>query len=333
MLKTIAEGRGVEYFIGIDGGGTKTALCAVNTLDFSPSYTATSGTAWRECGFEGVAAKIKEAAYRLSSDRKIAGMVMGLPCYGESIEGDYALEQAIHKAFPGVSAYITNDVEVGWAGSLGLEPGINIVAGTGSIGFGRDGKGKSVRVGGWSEFFGDEGSCYWIGRKILEFFSKQADGRLPKDPLYDTVSRYFKLDNDYAVCDVIHGEYIQSREKVAQLQLLAKEAAHLGSPTAISLYKDAVSELSDIVYAIRNQLEFRCEPVLVSYTGGLFKSEDFVLPIFKQKIEEMGAELIPPRFTADEGAMLLAFERFCPENLNRAKKALERKMEHNSERG
>jgi len=83
---------------------------------------------------------------------------MGIPCYGESEDGDIELEKEIQTAFPGIPVYITNDVEVGWAGSLGLTPGVNVVAGTGSIAFGKDESGKTARCGGWSEFFSDEGS-------------------------------------------------------------------------------------------------------------------------------------------------------------------------------
>ena len=56
-----------------------------------------------------------------------------------------------------------NDMVCAWAGSLGGEDGINIVAGTGSIGYGER-AGASARAGGWGEVFGDEGSAYWIAR-------------------------------------------------------------------------------------------------------------------------------------------------------------------------
>jgi len=312
----------LRCFIGIDGGGTKTAICAVSEDDFSTIYSETSGSSWREHGAAGVAKLIKEAVGKLIGDGQIAGMAMGLPCYTESIEGDRELELAVHQTFAGIPVYLANDVEVGWAGSLALHPGINIVAGTGSIAFGKDATGKTARSGGWSEFFGDEGSCYWIGRRVLEMFSKQADGRIPKDALFSVVCEELKLKNLFDIIDIIHIEYLPSRERIASLQLLAKKAALAGSECALALYKEAVSELCLLVDSIRCQLDFAGEPFIVSYTGGLYKAGELVLPQFSEEVGKRGGVLKAPRLRAEAGAALLAFQQFNPECLEKAREAM-----------
>ena len=312
----------MRYLIGIDGGGTKTAICAIRAGDLLLSHAETSGTSWREHGASGVAGKIKKSLNELTRNGQIAGAAIGLPCHGESIEGDRAVEQAIRREFSDVPFYFTNDVEVGWAGSLALEPGINIVAGTGSIAFGKDIHGKTARSGGWSEFFGDEGSCYWVGRKVLELFSKQADGRIQKDALYDVVYRNFGLNDDYGILDIVHDSYMHSRENVASLQLLAKEAALLGSRSAITLYIEAAGELCLIIEAIKNKLDFSSESFNVSYTGGLFKADELIFPHFSRRIEEMGGNLITPRLKPEEGALLLAYQHFFEDGFEAAKKAI-----------
>ena len=320
----------LRYFIGIDGGATKTAVCAVNADNFSVHCTRTAGSSWREHGVCKVARKLREAVGGLLGDDygRIAGMAMGLPCYGESAEGDRALEKAIRGAFPDIPIYLANDVEVGWAGSLALEPGINIVAGTGAIAFGKDARGKTARSGGWSEFFGDEGSCYWVGRKVMELFSKQSDGRMPKDELYTTVRRGLVLKDDIDFIDLIHTEYLDYRKQVASLQFLAEKAALAGSLSAIALYEEAVRELCLLVDALRSRLDFNSPPWTVSYTGGLFKVKEFVLKQFSQKIEKEGGRLILPRFTPVEGAVLLALERFYPDGLEQIKKILSGRKEN-----
>lgn len=310
---------GNKYYIGIDGGGTKTALCAANTDTSLLRYTKTAGSSWREHGAWKVAQNLKEAVDGLMGKEyeHIGGIAMGLPCHGESADGDLALERAIRGVFDGIPLYFTNDVEVGWAGSMALEPGINIVAGTGSIAFGKDVNGKTVRCGGWSEFFSDEGSCYWIGRKVIELFSKQSDGRLPKDELYETVRCELNLTNDLSIIDLIHNKYITYREQVANLQFLAAKAAMAGSPSAKALYKEAVHELLLLVIAVRNQLNFPDTTWTVSYSGGLFKAREHVLPEFLQGIENEGGKVFPPRFRPVEGAVLLAFQQFAPAGLAR----------------
>ena len=307
----------MRYFIGVDGGGTKTTVCAAALDESSLRYVKTTGSSWREHGADTVALKLKEVVAGLTNGNQghIAGIAMGLPCYGESTIGDRDLEKAIGGVFPGIPLYFANDVEVGWAGSMALEPGINIVAGTGAIAFGKDIHGKTARCGGWSEFFGDEGSCYWIGRKLMELFSKQSDGRMPKDPLYEMVRREFNLQNDLGFIDIIHNEYASFRKQVASLQLLAGKAALAGSPSANALYDEAVGELLLLVNGIRNQLDFGEEPWTVSYSGGLFKAEELVLAQFTREIEQEGGQVSPPCFGPVEGAVLLAFQHFCPEGL------------------
>jgi N-acetylglucosamine kinase-like BadF-type ATPase len=307
----------LRYYIGIDGGGTKTAVCAACVDDSSLRYTETGGSSWREHGPEKVAQNLREAAGSLVGNdySQIAGMAMGLPCHGESAEGDSALERAIKNAFAGIPIYFCNDVEVGWAGSLVLTPGINIVAGTGAIAFGKDSSGQTARSGGWSEFFGDEGSCYWAGLKVMELFSKQSDGRMPKDMLYETVRREFNIQNDFNLIDIFHNEYITTRKKVASLQFIAEKAGLAGSPSAIALYEEAVRELLLLVTSIRNKLNFSEKPFIVSYTGGLFKAKELVLDKFSREVEKEGGRLALPCFGPAEGAVLLAFQQFFHENL------------------
>ena len=315
----------MRYYIGIDGGATKTALCAASLDDPVLRYDKTDGSDWREHGVWKVAQNLKEAVADLMKEESglVAGIAMGLPCHGESAEGDSALERAIREAFAGMPLYITNDVEVGWAGSMALSPGINIVAGTGAIAFGRDIHGNTARSGGWSAFFGDEGSCYWMGRKVMELFSKQSDGRMPRDELYETVRRELRLKDDISFIDLIHTEYLAYRKQVASLQFLAEKAARSGSPSVKALYSEAVGELLLLVTAIRSRLDFSKKPWAVSYSGGLFKAGELVLPQFSQEIEKEGGKLSAPRFGPVEGAVLLAFQHFNPDGLAKIQKTMQ----------
>ena len=88
-------------------------------------------------------------------------------------------------------------------GILGLSSGINLVAGTGSIAYGRNDAGEEARAGGWDERFSDEGSCYWLGMKSLElFFSKESDGRAEKGALLEIFRNRFELKCDFDIIDI-----------------------------------------------------------------------------------------------------------------------------------
>ena len=315
----------IKYYVGVDGGGTKTAICAA-AADSSELFSEiTHSAAWREFGVDKVVKNISEMinSFPLCPNGHVAGIAMGLPCYGESEDGDRELRKAVIEAFPSVPIYLTNDVEVGWAGSLGLSPGVNVVAGTGSIAFGKDETGKTARCGGWSEFFSDEGSCYWIGREALQLFSKQADGRVPKDELYNIIHKEFNLKNDFEIIDLIHSEYVANRDKVASLQILARNAALAGSESVKVLYKEAANELCRLVEAISEKIHFKQQPYPVSYSGGLYRAGELILPYFFAGIEAAGGIPVTPKFEPMYGAVLLAFEKNNPEGLPKLQQRLE----------
>ena len=74
---------------------------------------------------------------------------------------------------------VVNDVRVAFDGAFACGPGALILSGTGSMAWASLGRPNSphVRVGGWGDLFGDEGSGYWIGREALTLVSRHLDGR------------------------------------------------------------------------------------------------------------------------------------------------------------
>ena len=53
-----------------------------------------------------------------------------------------------------------------------------------------------MRVGGWGDLFGDEGSAYWISIKGLNAFTRMSDGRLPVGPLHEALRTHLELAAD-----------------------------------------------------------------------------------------------------------------------------------------
>jgi N-acetylglucosamine kinase-like BadF-type ATPase len=74
-------------------------------------------------------------------------------------------------------ALVVNDALIALQAGVGDAEGVVLVAGTGSIAYGRDARGRAARSGGWGYVLGDEGSGYWIGRQALRAVVRAADGR------------------------------------------------------------------------------------------------------------------------------------------------------------
>lgn len=324
----------MRYFLGVDSGGSKAAYALVDqdgaaygqhidagynrTVDPTPATVAQ------------ITQGITDCLAQAPADRaQITGICFGLSYFGELAAKDAEITAALRRAFSGTDCYFTNDSEVGWAGSLAGKPGINIVAGTGAMAYGQNGAGVSARTGGWNHFFSDEGSCYWLGRKTMELFSKQADGRARRGPLYDIVRQTFGLADNYEFIVIMEQEYISSRRKVAELQILLEQAATEGDVAAADLYRQATDELALIVSTLAEQLGFLGGTFPVSYSGGLFRSADgqddtiaakkrYVTTPLCQKVEDLGGVLQEPLLAPWQGAALCAIRQFYPEALGSA---------------
>lgn len=186
------------------------------------------------------------------------------------------------------------------------------MAGTGAIAFGKGLDQKAARCGGWNEFFGDEGSCYWVGREAMSLFTKQADGRIPRGPLYDVVRQALSLSEDMQFIDIVVSDLAPYRDKVAAFQLYASQAAKLGDPTAVLLYERAARELALLAGALRKELDLP-ETASVTYSGGLFRTGRLILDPLARDLDGFGCTLRAPEKTALEGALLLAIQQFSQE--------------------
>ncbi|MBQ8162212.1 MAG: hypothetical protein IJ083_15915 [Clostridia bacterium] len=301
----------MSIFLGCDGGGTKLALCLADER----------GQVLGKASFPGIMPlrESKDAYVRtlrgyvqdflkkadLAPDA-LAAAAFALTCCGESRESTAWMEEAVSRALPGVPFLVMGDQVAGWCGALGGQSGIHVVAGTGSIAYGEDGHGGKARAGGWTVFYGDEGSSYWAGVQAVNAFFRQADGRMEKTCLYDYFMELFHLQDPLHVAGAID-EFTDNGDvaKVASLQRHLKNIWDMGDPVADAIYRRGAAELADLVRALMGRLHFEVPP-MVSYSGGLFRGGDCILVPFREEVEALGARLTQPRFGPMAGAVGLA---------------------------
>jgi len=304
------------YYLGIDGGGTKTAFEIINDKGNILSSFKTATCNYIQIGKEnfgkvireGIAGVCGEANIRISD---VNYSCIGIPSYGEILSDTADLENIAKSALQSSNVKCVNDVEIAWAGSLACEPGINLLAGTGSMGYGVDQKSNAARTGGWGYFCGDEGSAYWLGKKLIELFTKQADGRIEKGKIFDIVREEFGITSDFDFISVIYNKLKLKRDEIAKLQLLLNKAADQGDRYAVDCYKRAAYELSIIVSAIINQLNFDADKsITVSYSGGIFKAGELILSPLREYLRERNIVLKEPLLSPVAGAALYALVNY-----------------------
>ncbi|MFT5542607.1 MAG: N-acetylglucosamine kinase-like BadF-type ATPase [Arenicella sp.] len=306
------------YYLGVDGGGTKTAFVLLD-LQHNVLATYETGTCYYiEVGMDGARAVLERGVNALlkqvnASVDDITYAFFGLPAFGE----DSALlseMNALPSGFMNPEKYrCDNDMVNGWAAAFGSNDGINIVAGTGSIAFGVKGD-HHARCGGWGEIFSDEGSAYWIGCKGLQAFTKMSDGRCKKGALYQIVKSRFELHYDLDITAIVLSEWKSDRSKVATLSALVCEAANAGDQYAQDIFNEAAEELACMVEGVRLSLNYaENENINVSYSGGVFNAGDYIMQPFLKALSHYSSQytLNDPLYSPAVGAALYASKLAC----------------------
>ncbi|WP_312518515.1 N-acetylglucosamine kinase [Massilia sp.] len=301
-------------FLGVDGGGTKTAFALIDAQGQVLARHEESSAYYLEVGMDGAGAMLARGCAALFGAAgvradDVAFAFFGLPAYGEDRAVQPQLD-ALPRAALGHGRYLCgNDMVCSWAGSLACADGISVIAGTGSMAYGEV-KGQRARAGGWGELFGDEGSAHWIARAGLALFSRMSDGRAPRGPLHALLRERLALRDDLDLCQVVYGDLKGERSKIAALSRLVSEAAAQGDTQAAAILDAAAAEVAALVDAVRGQLGVDPEAeVTVSYSGGLFGAEGPLRERFARALEAGGAgayRLTTPRLPPVLGAALYA---------------------------
>ncbi len=201
---------------------------------------------------------------------------------------------------------VTDDAVIALAGATNGEPGIVVIAGTGSIAFGRSPDGRTARAGGWGYLFGDEGGAFDIVRQALRAALRFEEGWGPP-----TALRADLLDATGArdANDLMHRFYTAEfpRAAVAGFAKLVDQAAANGDAAAQEILRESARQLAALVTAVRGQLFKPGEPVRVSYLGGVFRSHA-LFARFRALIEaEPTDHLAAPVYGPAAGALLEAY--------------------------
>lgn len=303
----------MKIFLGVDGGGTKTDFLLIDELGQVLASRRGGSAYYLEIGVEALRTMMLQGIRGVLTDASLAATdvsfaCIGLPAYGEDSALLPRLDAVAEGLLPAPKYRCVNDMVCGWAAALAGRDGINIVAGTGSIGYGEfDGRG--ARAGGWGELFSDEGSAYWVAREGLRLFSRMSDGRADQGPLYDLLRRHFKVRADLDVCAAVYGPPPMTRSELAALAPLVSRAARAGDRQAQFIIELAAQELAAVVHAVWDQLGAPQQlPLPVSYSGGMFH-QDIGLA---QKLESILAngerryEFAAPQLAPRAGAALYA---------------------------
>jgi N-acetylglucosamine kinase-like BadF-type ATPase len=145
--------------------------------------------------------------------------------------------------------------------------GVAVIAGTGSMAFGRAPDGRTARAGGWGYLLGDEGSGYALALAALRAVARMADQRGPTTYLADMLLSHLALKQPQELIGAVYRGGLD-RPAVAVLAPVVLEAAEAGDEVADAIVQKGAEQLALAVAAVARQLELT-SPLPVALAGGL----------------------------------------------------------------
>ncbi|HLP15239.1 MAG TPA: BadF/BadG/BcrA/BcrD ATPase family protein [Bacteroidota bacterium] len=287
--------KSTRYVIGMDGGGTKT-VAIIAALDGTIIAEHVAGpTNFQFIGVE----KAAQTIYSLICDccnsagctvREISAVTLGLAGAGRTGDqkrmADGLRAYAVSQGTRLKEVIVDSDARIALEGAFKGGPGIIVIAGTGSIAFGKDRHGVIHRVGGWGRILGDEGSGFFIGRAGLTAVTRYIDGRGEKTSLTKLVAEKFCLSDQTEIITAVY----QSAFDVASIAPLVLEAAMKNDQVSRLIVEQASTDLTNHVRALGMKItppsrrKVR-EKIPVSLIGGLIANDTLLRRMLLAQME------------------------------------------------
>lgn len=300
----------MAYYIGIDGGGTK-SKCVLCDEEFNVLRTSIGGaTNFLVRGIDVVSNTLFTVISNLLNEAsidfsEINGIVLGSTGAGRRSDAEH-MENGFNlllknKRIDFNKFFVDSDARIALEGAFGGKPGSILIAGTGSIMFGKDKDGKIHRVGGFGRYLGDEGSGYTIGRRGLNVVSKDFDGRNTGTVLTKLLAEQINIKDQ---AELIFEVY-KNNFDIAGVAPLVMEAAEQDDKECLKILDEESNELIEHIFAMKNSLK---ENILkVALIGGTITTENFYSKLFKKKTEALeNISIQKPQYPPEVGAALMA---------------------------
>ena len=273
FAKGVPEVELAPLYLGVDGGGSKTAAIVVDA-EMSPYGEGLAGPSNH--------LRVGLDAARQSVESAVSAALRAASASIDDIEYTYCgiagsdhpqhranVVESLRSFFRANRFTVDSDARVALTAGVGLGPGIAIIAGTGSIAFGRNQRNEEARSGGWGPTLGDEGSGYSIARRGLSAVVRAADGRAPQTSMLDLICSHHGM---CSADDLPYFVYAPSThaDDIAAYGRIVFEAANGGDRVAREILDSEGRELGLCVTAVARKLSMLDDEFPVAYSGGAF---------------------------------------------------------------
>jgi len=182
----------MNYYLGFDGGGTKTHCVVIDDGGMVVGEGRGGPSNPLRCGYDAAFDSLREAATSALASANIQAENVSAVHAGLAGAGRRNVVRRIlvflAQEFPSALAQVSSDYEIALEAAAGAGPGVVLIAGTGSIAYGRNAAGETARAGGHGPWIGDEGSAFEIGRRAVSAVARVRDIDAPASVLPEMIS-------------------------------------------------------------------------------------------------------------------------------------------------
>jgi glucosamine kinase len=259
----------MSFYLGIDGGGTKTT-CVVGDETSVLATGTGSGSNVVRLGEGAARAGLEDAIGQACSRAGVDPLQIQSVCVGVAGSShavvSAVLRKMLREMLPTAEVTILGDMEIAHEAALGGRPGVVTIAGTGSIAYGRNQHSETARAGGWGFQISDEGSGHWVGRQaVAEIMKAHDSGR--STVLLERVLAEWKLDSRD---DLVRTANANPSPNFASLFPIVQRAADEHDMLASEILSKAGDELSRLALTVLRRLWPVGEMVRLGVGGGVF---------------------------------------------------------------
>ncbi|QQS41663.1 MAG: hypothetical protein IPM63_01585 [Acidobacteriota bacterium] len=301
-------------FLGVDGGGTKTLSVIFSAAGEKLSEDTAGPSNPLRVGLKPAADTIIESAVRACDKlgRTTGGIVSCVAGLAGVRRGDLRLgmRRLIGERLSGAEVSVVTDAEIALLAATGGEPGVVVIAGTGSIVFGKNGKGRTATAGGWGPIAGDEGGAVSIAREALRAVARASDGRGPATALSALAADYFRASSAEDLIVAIYSPQM-TYTRLAAFAARVTKAAMEGDLVAARIICEAGKELGAAACAVIRTLRMTRADLRIGTVGGVFNAGDLLRRPLLETVHKCApkAHFVDPVSTPAEAAATLAVRR------------------------
>jgi N-acetylglucosamine kinase-like BadF-type ATPase len=275
------------HVLGIDAGGTKTLCLLADERGAILAEGRGPGANLHAAGELAVEKVLHEVMETALGDRAITPAAICLGIAGVDRDDEARTVRSIMRRIAFKSrTLVVNDALIALVAGSGDGAGIAIIAGTGSIVYGRNGRGEAARAGGWGHMIGDEGSGYWIGREALAAVMRAADDRGPSTELTPEILAHFDVGDVSRLPRIVY-DRAQPRTAVAALGPLVQRVTEQGDAVATRILERAAEELVLGARSVAARLEMRGDAFAFYLAGGMFRVVPWLVDELSRRLVEV----------------------------------------------